>query len=78
MRCLPAPMRRWGQYPVVRSRSRHGGSGRGDMELQDVLRRRQMVRSFRSDPVPADAVAAVVASVLRFRLRAGQVVDPCR
>jgi nitroreductase len=38
--------------------------GRSDLELQDVLRRRKMVRSFRADPVPADAVDAVVASVL--------------
>lgn len=34
------------------------------MELQDILRRRKMVRSFRSDPVPVDVVAAVMRSVL--------------
>ena len=34
------------------------------MELQEVLRRRKMVRSFRPDPVPAEVIAGVMASVV--------------
>ena len=34
------------------------------MELQDLLRRRKMVRSFRPDPVPPDVIATVMESVL--------------
>ena len=34
------------------------------MELQEALRRRKMVRSFRSQPVPGDVIDRVLASVL--------------
>ena len=34
------------------------------MELQDALRRRKMVRSFRREPVPEDLIDWVIASVV--------------
>jgi nitroreductase len=35
------------------------------MDFQDVVRKRRMVRSFESDPLPKDAVERIVANALR-------------
>ena len=35
------------------------------MEYQEVVRRRRMIRIYRSDPVPEDAVERIVSTVLR-------------
>jgi FMN reductase [NAD(P)H] len=35
------------------------------MEFQEVVRRRRMIRRYRSDPIPEDAVERIVSAVLR-------------
>jgi nitroreductase len=35
------------------------------MEYQEVVRRRRMIRSYRSDPVPEDAVERIVSAILQ-------------
>ena len=35
------------------------------MEFQEVVRRRRMIRNYRSDPVPEDAVERIISAILR-------------
>ena len=35
------------------------------MEFQEVVRRRRMIRRYRSDPIPEDAVERIVSAILR-------------